>query len=128
MILFLRTDSPTCYVGLQDNGELREFEWEANRELAKGLLVFIEECLRQCDASWGDIGGIVVFRGPGSFTGLRIGMTVVNTVAYAQNIAVVGELGENWRESGEDRLQRGENDKIVAPEYGREARITQPRK
>lgn len=128
MILFLRTDSPTCYVGLKDGDELKEFEWEAKRELAKGLLAFIEECLERYNASWDGIEGIVVFRGPGSFTGLRIGVTVANTVAYAQNIVVVGELGEEWQRDGEVRLHNGHNDKIVTPEYGREARITQPRK
>jgi tRNA threonylcarbamoyladenosine biosynthesis protein TsaB len=36
-----------------------------------------------------DIEGVVCFKGPGSFTGLRIGLTVGNALAYAQNIPVV---------------------------------------
>lgn len=128
MILFLQTDTPTCRVTLKGDVEAREFEWDAQRELARGLLAFLEECLSEANSAWSDLEGIVVFRGPGSFTGLRIGVTVANTIAYSQNIAIVGELGNEWQQLGEVRLQHGDNDKIVIPEYGREARITQPRK
>lgn len=129
MIVFIKTDSPICEVStVCEGGDIKTHTWEAGRELAKGLLAYIEECLQSDEASWSDVSGIVVFRGPGSFTGLRIGATVANTVAYAQGIPVVGEMGDEWQMAGIDRLQNGENDKIVLPEYGREARITQPRK
>jgi hypothetical protein len=49
-------------------------------------------------------------------------------MADAQNVPIVGETGDGWQEKGEARLTAGENDKIVLPEYGGEANITQPRK
>ena len=76
----------------------------------------------------GDITGIVVFRGPGSFTGLRIGVTVANSLAYSRNVPIVGELGEDWAKKGISRIFAGESDDVVMPEYGGEANITAPRK
>lgn len=129
MIVCIKTDSPVCEVStLREGDSIKAHTWEAGRELAKGLLGYIEECLQADAAQWSDVTGIVVFRGPGSFTGLRIGATVANTIAYAQGIAVVGSMGEDWQKIGTERLRNGENDRIVLPEYGREARITQPRK
>lgn len=129
MILFLKTDTPVCELSLLDKADERhDFTWEAGRELSKGLLGFIEDRLKDTDAQWRDLSGIVIFRGPGSFTGLRIGITVANTIAYAQKVAIVGAIGERWQSEGLTRLQSGENDQIVMPEYGRAARITQPRK
>lgn len=129
MILFIKTDTVTCEISTQREGAvIKTHTWEAGRELAKGLLGYIEKCLQSDTAQWSNVAGIVVFRGPGSFTGLRIGATVANTIAYAQGVPVVGAMGDNWRDEGVKRLKNGENDKIVLPEYGREARITQPRK
>ena len=63
-----------------------------------------------------------------SFTGLRIGLAVLNTIAHEQRIPIVGVTGDAWREECLDRLQNGRNDEIVLPEYGAEARVTKPRK
>lgn len=69
-----------------------------------------------------------VYKGPGSFTGLRIGITVFNTLAYANTWPIVGVTGDDWRQLGVKRLENKENDEIVLPEYGGEANITTPRK
>jgi len=74
------------------------------------------------------VTGLVVYQGPGSFTGLRIGITVFNTLAYTNKWPIVGTTGDNWRQAGIQRLEQGENDEIVLPEYGGEANITTPRK
>ena len=64
----------------------------------------------------------------GKFYGLRIGLTVVNTLADSLNIPIVGAMGDNWRDLALDKLRSGENEKIVMPEYGATANITAPRK
>jgi tRNA threonylcarbamoyladenosine biosynthesis protein TsaB len=128
MILLLDTSTPECRLTLVDGDWRHETKWEANRELAKGLLAFIQSQLAGQQKSWNDLTGVGVFKGPGSFTGLRIGVTVLNTVAYAQNIPIVGETGEDWQKRAVQRLLNEESDKIVLPEYGGEANITQPRK
>lgn len=126
MILLLDTSTPICQLTLIDGDQRSDSEWEANRELAKGLLGYIEDTLG--DKTWGDITGLAVYRGPGSFTGLRIGITVLNTLSDALHIPIVGETGEGWQDKALIRLRTGENDQLVMPEYGSEARITTPRK
>jgi tRNA threonylcarbamoyladenosine biosynthesis protein TsaB len=124
MILGLDTSTPVCRVYLGAN----EYSWEANRTLAHGLLGYLEECLRRENKYFHDLSGLVVFRGPGSFTGLRIGITVMNTIAASESIPIVGETGTDWLAAGTKRLDNYVNDRIVLPEYGGEAHITQPKK
>ena len=128
MILLIDTSTPTCRLTFIDGESRIDKEWEANRELAKGMLGYLQSNLEELNVTWGDLTGIVAFRGPGSFTGLRIGLTVVNTIADAQQIPIVGAIGDTWQETGLVRLEADENDHIVLPEYGAEANITTPRK
>ena len=103
--------------------------WEAGRTLAHDLLRHIDELLASRGKTRDELTGIGIVKGPGSFTGLRIGITVTNTLAEAKNIAIVGvEDGVSWRAQAVDRLHAGENDRIVLPEYGSAAHITMPRK
>lgn len=124
LILGLNTATPTCQVYLNDT----PYEWEAGRTLAHGLLAFLEECLAHEQKTFADITGIVIFRGPGSFTGLRIGMAVADTIAESQSVPIVGETGDEWLAEGTTRLAHGDNDRIVLPEYGGDAHITLPKK
>lgn len=102
--------------------------WQADRTLARDMLSFLRRELEARKSDFEDIEGIGVFRGPGSFTGLRIGLTVLNTIAHAQAIPIVGSVGGDWRRLCLDRLRAGEDDRLVLPEYGAPARVTKPRK
>jgi tRNA threonylcarbamoyladenosine biosynthesis protein TsaB len=126
VILLLRTDSDMAEVRLCNEKELLLDRWEAGRKLSGELLTHIKKALQKNDADWGSLEGVVVFEGPGSFTGLRIGATVANTIAYAQSIPIVGTGGEDWAERGLKRLADGENDMQVIPFYGAEPNITKP--
>lgn len=128
MILLLDTTTSTCRMWLVDNTTRHEYIWEADRTLAHGLLEFLVTHLSEHGLALAQLDGIGVLRGPGSFTGLRIGITTLNTIADSQHIPIVGTRGEAWIEDALMRLGAGENDQIVMPEYGREARITTPRK
>ncbi|MNQ88834.1 tRNA threonylcarbamoyladenosine biosynthesis protein TsaB [compost metagenome] len=105
-----------------------ETEWQADRTLATGLLGYIQEQLTVQGKSWHDVSGIGAFKGPGSFTGLRIGLTVLNTAADALEVPIIGSVGDGWKKDVLMRLEAGENDRIILPEYGSEAHITKPRK
>lgn len=128
MILLLDTSAPICRLVLIGEGLRHDAEWEANRELAKGLLGYLEAELAKVDKAVEDITGIGVFRGPGSFTGLRIGLTILNTLADTLSIPIVGATGDEWQANALARLENGENERVILPFYGSEAHITSPRK
>ena len=126
MYLAIKTDAEISeyYLLSKDGVAVDDLKWESGRGLADGILGKLEEFLNKNSKSWDEIKGVIVFRGPGSFTGLRIGITVANTVAYAKKIPIVGEMDEEWIDSGRLRLNEGKNDKQVIPEYGSEPNIT----
>jgi len=128
MILLLDTSTPVCKLTLIEGDWRFDDEWEAGRTLAKGLLSYLSEHFEAHGKSWKDISGIVAFKGPGSFTGLRIGLTVLNTIADSEQLPIVGTTGDDWQSEGMSRIEAGENDTLVMPEYGAEAHITTPRK
>jgi tRNA threonylcarbamoyladenosine biosynthesis protein TsaB len=130
MILTIRTDNPEAEIGIfaADGTQLGAHTWYAHRELADTLLAQLRDLLAAHQAVFADITGVVVFRGPGSFTGLRIGVTVANALAYGQSVPIVGTMGPNWASEGVERLGAHQNDKIILPEYGAEAHITTPKK
>jgi len=128
MILLIDTSTPVCKTYWISDTEETEESWQADRQLADNLIGYLREQLAKRNASWSDLTGIGVYQGPGSFTGLRIGLTVMNTIADDMSIAIVGASGDNWRTLVRERLQAGENDELVMPLYGREANITKPRK
>lgn len=130
MIVLCDTSTAWCLLTLvSDEGEQFEYKWEAGRDLARHLLKYLRDCLAEHDWTFDDITGIGMMKGPGSFTGLRIGLTVFNTIASSSQVSIVSELkSENWRTKALERLHAGENEQIVLPYYDRPANITQPRK
>ncbi len=108
--LFLDTSTPTTILKLND----KTYEWESNNDLAEKLLKYIHDKLQENGKDWQDITEITFMSGPGSFTGLRIGATIVNTLAHELNIPL--------------KDHHGKIHKIILPDYGRAANISQPRK
>lgn len=128
MIILLDTSASTAYLTLLANGQEANYELAANRTLARDLLAFLCDKLAEHQATFDDVRAIGVMSGPGSFTGLRIGLTVMNTLADGLGVPIVGQSGENWKADSLRRIELGENDRIVMPEYGAEAHITKPKK
>lgn len=129
IILTIRSDNPKAEVGLyEDDKQLGYETWEAHRELAETVHAKCKELLSQSHKTWQDITGVVVFKGPGSFTGLRIGISVANALAAANNSPIVGADGNEWIAQGLARLAQNESDQIVLPEYGAPVHITQQKR
>lgn len=128
MIILLDTSSHEAKLVFIEGADSVETVWQADRELAKGLLAWLQKQLEGRGKGWMDISGLGVYRGPGSFTGLRIGITVMNTLSESLKIPIVGSTGEGWRIDAITRLRAGENEKLVLPFYDRDAIITKQRK
>jgi tRNA threonylcarbamoyladenosine biosynthesis protein TsaB len=128
-ILTIKTDKPEAEVGLyEDQKQLNYIKWQADRQLSSTLNFKIKEILNQSSISLESIGGVVVFKGPGSFTGLRIGFSVANALAYSLQKPIVGLGGEAWLQAGINKLLAGKNDKIALPDYGAPAKTTASKK
>lgn len=128
LILTIRTDKPESEIGLYDDETQLAYEvWEAHRRLAETIHGKITELLQEQGKELRDVRGIVTYKGPGSFTGLRIGLSVANALAYGLQVPVVAEA-DDWIEKGIKRLKAGENDETALPNYGQPAHVTAPKK
>jgi tRNA threonylcarbamoyladenosine biosynthesis protein TsaB len=129
IVLAIRTDKPEAEIYIYKGGEkLAELKWQAHLKLAETLNSKIKEILNMLSISYKDLDSVAVYRGPGSFTGLRIGMSAANALAYAQNIPIVSRGGSDWLQQSIQAIQSGQSDKIVTPEYSAPAYTTKPKK
>lgn len=129
IILTLKTDQPEAEIGLYDGAmQVGYLKWQAHRQLSATLPAKLSEILNKSSISYDRLGGLVVFKGPGSFTGLRIGASAANAVAYSLNLPIVAAAGQDWIKTGVEKLQAGQNEQIALPEYGAPAKTTTQKK
>lgn len=83
-ILNIETSTEVCSVNVSENGKLL-FEKESLEGLnhSELLTVFIEELLKENHLNIKNIDAVAVAKGPGSYTGLRIGVSVAKGLCYA---------------------------------------------
>jgi len=75
-------------VGLEIEGERKIIKEEFDYRKSQGVLPLIERVLKENNLSLQDLTGIEVNTGPGSFTGLRVGVSIANTLASMLQIPV----------------------------------------
>ena len=89
-ILYIDTTTSYLYTGVvEDNQLLSEIKKEYSKDLSSVALKNISDMLDSIHLKIKDIDKIMVVNGPGSFTGIRIGVTLAKTLAYALNIDIV---------------------------------------
>ena len=129
IIICLKTDEPEALVELyEDTTLLAKMTWQAHRQLAETIHKKIEDLLAKQQIKLKDVAGFVCYKGPGSFTGLRIGLSTGNALAYGLGVSVVAQNGNDWQQKGIERLMLGQNEETSMPEYGGKINITLPRK
>ena len=92
MALFLSIETGTdiCSVALANDGELMALrESDEGRDHAKKVALFVDELLRETGVQPSDLDAIAVGKGPGSYTGLRIGVSFAKGMCYALDIPLI---------------------------------------
>ena len=90
-VLAMDTSNKTMSVALADeNGIVDEITTSANQNHSVQLMPAIEELMKNQDWNPADLNKIIVAKGPGSYTGVRIGVTVAKTLAWTLGLELVG--------------------------------------
>ena len=95
LILCIETGTDICSVGIARDGELMSLqESDQGRDHAKQVAVFVDELLRETGVKPDELDAVAVGMGPGSYTGLRIGVSFAKGLCYGLNIPLlaVGSL------------------------------------
>lgn len=88
--LYLDTTSNFLFSALiKDNNTIDEIKEKLDKDLSSLALHKINELLNNNGVTIDEISKIMVVNGPGSFTGIRIGLTIAKTLAWAKNIPIV---------------------------------------
>ncbi len=91
MILGIDTATDTMSIALFNEGQITgELTTNLKKNHSVRLLPAIQELMRECGVAVSDLTKIAVSKGPGSYTGLRIGVTVAKTLAWDLNVPIVG--------------------------------------
>ena len=86
MILLIETSSDVCSVALADEEKIISIRESSNEKNHSALItVFIDEVLRESNVAIKNIAAVAVNAGPGSYTGLRIGLSTAKGLCYALN-------------------------------------------
>src|SRR3954469_24923868 len=90
MLLAVDTSTTRAGIALYDGEVLAEYVWQAGRDHGRHLMPAIQETMARLGKTPADLTGTAVARGPGSFTGLRVGLAVAQGLAVALGIPVYG--------------------------------------
>ena len=95
LILCIETGTDICSVGIARDGELLSLrESDEGRDHARKVGVFVDELLRETGIAPDDLDAVAVGKGPGSYTGLRIGVSFAKGLCYGlqKPLLAVGSL------------------------------------
>jgi tRNA threonylcarbamoyladenosine biosynthesis protein TsaB len=84
------TRQPTLALVGPEGGVVNERQWESEHRHGEQLLQELDALLGAAKAGPTNFGGVICGIGPGSFTGLRIGLATAKTMAYSLDIPIVG--------------------------------------
>ena len=91
MELAIDTSTETASIALSSQGEIvAELTWHAGQNHTTELIPNLISILEQAKLNLKDINGVIVAKGPGSFNGLRVGMSTAKGLALALKIPLVG--------------------------------------
>lgn len=90
-ILSIETSTAICSVAIHEKGELRALvEIKEPGAHAEKLLLLVDEVVEKSGVTFADLDAVAVSQGPGSYTGLRIGVSTAKGIAYGLDIPLFG--------------------------------------
>lgn len=95
MILSIETATPTCSVALHQEGKLiASYELHTEKSHNEELTLLIQEICKQSKCPLTELSAVAVSKGPGSYTGLRIGVATAKGLCYAlqKPLIAIGSL------------------------------------
>ena len=90
MLLAVDTSTTQAGIALYDGRVLAEVSWLAGRDHGRQLLPVIRDMLIRLGRTPTDLTAVAAARGPGSFTGLRVGLSVGRGLAFALGLPLYG--------------------------------------
>ena len=90
MILCLETATPTCSVAITDGiNTLAHRECKGQNAHSEKITIFIKEVMDEVGIDYSQLKAVAVSKGPGSYTGLRIGVSTAKGVCYAAGLPLM---------------------------------------
>ena len=90
MILCLETATPVCSVAINDGSKtLALRECKGQNAHSEKITIFIKEVLDEVGVGYSQLDAVAVSKGPGSYTGLRIGVSTAKGVCYAAGLPLM---------------------------------------
>lgn len=130
MILFIDTSKPETKIALYNNQQLLvEKVWISVKNQSEELLYEIDKIIKNVRKSKTDLERIVVAKGPGSYTGLRVGLSTANALAMCLDVEI------DYIKSGSSEQIQGKKlvckkryfKEAVMPTYLHQPKITEPK-
>lgn len=134
MILFLDTSQKIGRIWLISENQLFQGEFETHNNLSKLLFKEIEKLLKKAGIRKNQIKAVAGFVGPGSFTGLRVGLSVLNGLALALDIPLIKITQKEMKNLEKlpqiilKKYHQQKFEKTLLPFYGAPPKITPPKK
>ena len=122
------------FMALADKKGVRSDILLKNSDRRANLLRIFNQLLKKDKTAVNEISGLVVVNGPGSFSGIRTALSLVNTISAMNKIPAIG-INLNSAATNYDlillgikKLSQTKKIKLVLPDYGREPNITKSKK
>ncbi len=139
MILFIDTTENIAKIALGKKSRLIDaYSWNAKMKQSEELLIEIDKLLSKNNVNLADLKGIIVVCGPGGYTGLRVGISCANALAFGLGIPIKGikcdrddkgikSIKKIIKEGGKS-LKEVKLGEFVIPVYFKPPKITKPKK
>ena len=91
LILNIESSSKNCSVSISKNGKIIALQEQSFEEYShsKSLHVFIDKLFKETELLPNDLSAVAISEGPGSYTGLRIGVSAAKGICFALNIPLI---------------------------------------